>query len=77
MNQSNGNCKSHIHSRDPFQFWRLQATRSATPSGSEWIVTTTEGEEIVFKAGVTMGMPYINIREHTEGVAMLQTVETI
>lgn len=45
-------------------------------SGSEWIVTTTEGEEIVFKAGVTMGMPYIDIREHTEGAAMLQTVET-
>ena len=44
-------------------------------SGSKWIVTTPEGEENVFKAeetGVTMGMPYIDIREHTEGVAMLQ-----
>ena len=47
-------------------------------SGSDWIVTTPEGDDIVFKkekTGVTMGMPYIDIREHTAGVAMLQTVQ--
>ena len=42
----------------------------------EWVVTTPSGELIVFKrdTGVCAGMPYINMREHCEGFAMIKTV---
>ena len=41
------------------------------------IVTTPQGKEIVFRkdTGMCEGMPYIDIREHQEGVAMLETVQ--
>jgi hypothetical protein len=41
-----------------------------------WVLTTPEGQEIVFKrdTGVAEGMPYIDMREQHFGVAMLQTV---
>ena len=42
----------------------------------EWVVTTPSGESIVFKrdTGVCAGMPYINMCEHHEGFAMIETV---
>ena len=41
-----------------------------------WTVTTPQGKEIVFKKGKGLceGMPYIDMCEHQEGVAMLETV---
>ena len=41
-----------------------------------WTVTTPQGKDIVFKkdTGLCEGMSYINMREHQEGVAMLETV---
>ena len=40
------------------------------------VVTTPSGESIVFKrdTGVCAGMPYIDMREHHEGFAMIKTV---
>ena len=41
-----------------------------------WTVTATQGKEIVFKkdTGLCEGMPYIDMRGHQEGAAMLETV---
>ena len=41
-----------------------------------WAVTTPQGKEIVFRkyTGLCEGMPYIDMREHQEGVTMLETV---
>ena len=41
-----------------------------------WVVTTSQGKEIVFKrdSGLCNRMPYIDLREHQEGVIMLETV---
>ena len=42
----------------------------------DWVVTTPSGELIVFKrdTGVCTGMPYIDMHEHHEGFAMIETV---
>ena len=41
-----------------------------------WVVTTPSGELIVFKhdTGVCAGMPYIDMRKHHEGFAMIEMV---
>ena len=43
----------------------------------DWKVTTPWGEVIVFKRdiGICNRTPYINLREHAEGLVMLETVE--
>ena len=42
----------------------------------KWVVTTPAGKKIVFKrdTGVCAGMPYIDMREHQEAFAMIETV---
>ncbi len=42
----------------------------------EWVVTTPAGDKIVFKrdTGVCAGMPYIDMRDHQEAFAMIETV---
>lgn len=42
----------------------------------EWVVTTPQGKEIVFKrdTGLCNRMPYIDMREHQGAFAMVQTV---
>ena len=42
----------------------------------DWTVITPQGKEIVFRkdTGLCEGMPYIDMREHQEGVVMLETV---
>ena len=42
----------------------------------DWVVTTSQGKEIIFKrdTGLCDRMPYIDLREHQEGVIMLETV---
>ena len=43
----------------------------------DWIVRTPAGKEIVFKreSGVYKGMPYIDLREHMSGFALIETIE--
>ena len=42
-----------------------------------WIVTTPQGKEIVFQkdTGMCKGMPFIDMREHHDAFAMVQTVQ--
>ena len=42
----------------------------------DWVVTTPQGKKITFKrdTGLCDRMPYIDLREHQEGVIMLETV---
>ena len=42
----------------------------------DWVITTPKGKKTVFKrdTGVYKGMPYINLREHKEGISMIETV---
>ena len=42
----------------------------------DWLVTTPQGTELVFKrdTGLCDRMPCIDLREHREGVIMLETV---
>ena len=49
----------------------------STHTDGEWKVTTPRGEIIVFKrdVGICNRMPYIDLREHEEGLVMLETVE--
>merc|ERR1711966_286607 len=49
----------------------------STHTDDNWKVATPRGEVIVFKRdiGVCNRMPYIDLREHTEGLVMLETVE--
>ena len=48
-----------------------------THTDDEWKVITPRGEVIVFArdTGMCNRMPYIDLREHTEGLVMLETVE--
>ena len=48
---------------------------SKTTTG-EWKVVTPAGDTIPFKRdkGLTVGMPYIDLREHQEGLAFIETV---
>ena len=49
----------------------------STHTDGNWKVTTPRGEVIVFKRdiGVCNRMPYIDLREHAEGLIMLEAVE--
>ena len=49
----------------------------STHTDDDWKVTTPQGEVIVFARGTGMynRMPYIDLREHAEGLVMLETVE--
>ena len=49
----------------------------STHTDDDWKVTTPWGEVIVFEheVGVCNRMPYIDLREHAEGLVMLETVE--
>ena len=49
----------------------------STHTDGEWKVTTQRGEVIVFKrdVGICNRMPYIDLREHTEGLVMLEAME--
>ena len=49
----------------------------STHTDGEWKVTTPRGEVIVFKRGVRVcnRMPYIDLREHAEGLVMLETMK--
>ena len=42
----------------------------------DWVVTTPSGKEIVFKRDTSIcnGMPYIDMKEHQEAFAMVETV---
>ena len=46
-------------------------------TNKDWIVRTPSGEEIVFKqdSGVCKGMPYIDLRKHMSGFALIETIE--
>ena len=48
---------------------------SKTTTG-EWKVVTPGGDTIPFKRdkGLTVGMPYIDLREHQEGLAFIETI---
>ena len=48
---------------------------SKTTTG-DWKVVTPGGDTIPFKQdkGLTVGMPYIDLREHQEGLAFIETV---
>ena len=49
----------------------------STHTAGDWKVTTPQGEIIVFKRDVRVcnRMPIIDLREHAEGLVMLETVE--
>ena len=49
----------------------------STHTDDEWKVTTPWGEVIVFKrdTGIFNLMPYIDLREHAEGLVMVETVQ--
>ena len=49
----------------------------STHTDGKWKVITHWGEVIAFKRDVWIcnRMPYINLREHAEGLAVLETVE--
>ena len=49
----------------------------STHTDDEWKATTPRGEVIVFKrdVGICNCMPYIDLREHAEGLVMLETVK--
>ena len=49
----------------------------STHTDREWIVTTSKGDDIVFKrdTGVCKGMPYIDLRDHAEDTFMIETVK--
>ena len=62
--------------------WSLAEVEEAgykvsTHTDDDWKVTTSRGEVIVFKrdVGICNRMPYIDLREHAEGLVMLETVE--
>ena len=48
----------------------------STHTKGDWVVTTPKGKKIIFKrdTGVCKGMQYINLREHKEGISMIETV---
>ena len=48
----------------------------STNTNRDWVLTTPKGKKIMFKRdiGVCMGMPYINLREHKEGISTIKTV---
>ena len=49
----------------------------STHTDEDWKVTTPRGEVIVFArdTGICNRMPYIDLREHAEGLVMLEAVE--
>ena len=49
----------------------------STHTDNDWKVTTPRGGIIVFKRDtrVCKGMPYIDLREHVEGLVMIETVQ--
>ena len=49
----------------------------STHTDGEWKVTTPWGEVIVFKRDIGMcnRMPYIDLRDHSVGLVMLETVQ--
>ena len=49
----------------------------STHTDEDWKMTTPQGEVIVFErdTGMCNRMPYIDLREHAEGLVMLETVE--
>ena len=49
----------------------------STHTDDDWKVTTPRGEVIVFAhdTGMCNCMPYNDVREHAEGLVMLETVE--
>ena len=48
----------------------------ATHTDGDWVVLTPDGKRIVFKrdTGMCKGMPYIDLRTHKLGVALVETV---
>ena len=49
----------------------------STHTDGNWKVTTPQGEVIGFKRDIRIcnHMPYIDLREHAEGLVLLETVE--
>ena len=56
----------------------LKCNRSmmVTYTKVDWIITTPGSKILVFKsdAGVCKGMPYIDLREHTEGFSIIESI---
>ena len=48
----------------------------STHTKGDWVITTPKGKKLIFKrdTGVCKGIPYINLREHKEGISMIKTV---
>jgi hypothetical protein len=48
----------------------------STHTHGDWVVTSPKGKKIVFKrdTGVCNRMPYIDLRDNQEGIAMIETV---
>ena len=48
----------------------------STDTNVEWKVVTPGGDTIPFKRdkGLTVGMPYIDLREHNQGLVLIETV---
>ena len=48
----------------------------STHTHGNWVVTSPNGKKIVFKRdiGVCNRMPYIDLRDNQEGIAMIETV---
>ena len=48
----------------------------STHTQGDWVVTSPKGTKITFKqdTGMTRGMPYIDVREHQQGIGMIKTV---
>ena len=51
----------------------------STHTHADWVVTTPEGKDTTFKSdkGVCTGIPYIDLRDQKEGLAMIETVRKI
>ena len=51
--------------------------KASVHTDGEWKVTTLRGKVIVFEcdAGICNRMPYIDLREHAEGLVMFDTAE--
>ena len=49
----------------------------STHTHGDWVVTSPKGTKIVFKwdTGVCSGMPYLDLREHQEGINMIETLQ--
>ena len=49
----------------------------STHTHADWVLNTPDGKDITFKCdkGVCTGMPYIDLRDHKEGLVMIGTVQ--